>query len=214
MAPQNTIRIYIDTMPVDAPKRRLNGTDLRGLVDPPAERIWLDIDDAQDHPIADAEIIALEHDMRFFTDRARTIYIDKAPYQVRSAVLTEDQLRQIPTPPVPETHGIWKDVVDELDDPIGDGEVVPITDQDRFFTRQLPTRQIHVTVNRRPVVLQGMRHTGESIKEAAITQGVPIKADFLLSRKEDKKFAPVGDDEQIRVRAGDEFRALDGDDNS
>lgn len=74
--------------------------------------------------------------------------------------------------------------------------------------------RIAVTVNRRPVTLRGHEQTGRSVKDAAIAQGVPIQTDFLLSRKRGNKFRPVADHEQIHVDADDQFRAIDGDDNS
>ncbi|KJL28827.1 multiubiquitin domain-containing protein [Microbacterium oxydans] len=211
MAPTDPVRIFIDGKPIDAPKRRLTGAQLRKLTAPPAENIWLDLPDAPDQLVADQETVALTPGMRFFTDQVRTIFIDKVPYQVRSATLTEDQLRAVTTPPIPETHGVWKDIPDEVDDPISDGEIVPIADGDRFVTRVITIR---VTVNRQAVTLDGRRHTGQQIKDAAIAQGVAIGPDFLLSRKNGQKFRPVGDDEQIRVKRDDEFRAVDGDDNS
>ena len=214
MAPQDNIRIFIDGEPVEVTHRRLTGAQLRTLVSPPADNIWLDVVDAQDEPIAPTDVVAVERDMRFFTDRTRTIYIDKVPYEVRTAALTEAQLRALPTPPVPHDYGIWKDIPDDLDDPIKLGELVTIANGDRFFTKPLPQRQIHVTVNRRPIIIQGARQTGTLIKEAAIAQGVQIQVDFILSRKVSSKFKPVGDDEHIRVHDGDEFRANDGDDNS
>ena len=211
MAPSDPVHIFIDSKPVTATKRRLTGAQLRALTDPHAEHIWLDLPDAQDHLVGDLETVSLTPGMRFFTDQARTIFIDKAPYQVRSATLTEDQLRAVTTPPIPETHGVWKDIPDEVDDPISDGEIVTIADGDRFVTRVITIR---VKVNRQLVMLEGRRHTGQQIKDAAIAQGVAIGPDFLLSRKNGQKFKPVGDDEQIRVKRDDEFRALDGDDNS
>ncbi|WP_288967936.1 multiubiquitin domain-containing protein [uncultured Microbacterium sp.] len=211
MAPTNPVHIFIDSTQIAVPKRRLTGAQLRALTDPPAENIWLDLPDAQDHLVGHQEIVALKEGMRFFTDQARTIYVDKVPYQVRSASLTEDQLRAVTTPPVPETHGIWKDLPDELDDPISDGEIIAIADGDRFFTRVITVR---IAVNRQPVTLDGRTHTGQQIKDSAIAQGVAIGPDFLLSRKTGQKFKPVGDDEQINVKRNDEFRALDGDDNS
>lgn len=215
MAPQDNIRIFIDGEPIEATHRRLTGAQLRTLVSPPADNIWLDVVDAQDDPIAPTDVVALEPDMRFFTDRPRTIYINKAPYEVRNAALTEAQLRALPTPPVPDDYGIWKDIPDDLDDPIKVGEIVRIANGDRFFTKPLPKRHIHITVNRQwSVTIDGARQTGASIKEVAIAQGVPIQLDFLLSRKDGSKFEPVGDEEHIHVHDGDEFRALDGDDNS
>ena len=214
MAPKDNIRIYIDGEPVEVKERRPTGAQLRVLVNPHAENLWLDVADAQDHPISPTETLAIERDMRFFTDRPRTIYIDKTPYEVRSAVLSETQLRAVPTPLVPDDHGVWKDIPDDLGDPIEAGELVTITNGDRFFTKPLPQRDIQITVNRRSITIHGARQTGASIKEEAITQGVPIKGDFLLSRKVGPKYKPVGDDEQIRIRNDDEFRANDGDDNS
>ena len=214
MATADNIQIYIDGVAVDPGHRRRTGQQLCALVEPNADHIWLDLDDAQDHPVAADETVRLENGMRFYTDRARTIVIDKVEYEVRSGFLTEQQLRELPEPPIPATHGIWKDVLDGLDDRIQPGEFVAIVDGDRFFTAELKVRDITITINRQPVVLHGRRHTGQEIKDAAIAQGVAIGADFLLSRKTDKKYKPVGDDEQIRVEPGDEFRALDGDDNS
>ena len=215
MASQDNIRIYIDGEQNDVKERRLTGAQLRRLVSPPADNVWVDVVDARDEPIAPTDVVAIEPDMRFFTDRPRTIYIDKIPYEVHTAVLTETQLRAFPTPPVADDYGIWKDIPDDLDDPIEPGELVPIANGDRFFTEPLPRREIRVTINRQwSVIVHGNRQTGLSIKEAAIAQGVPIQMDFLLSRKHGPKFQPVGDDEHIRVHDSDEFRALDGDDNS
>lgn len=214
MAPIEKARIYIDGESIEVKERRLTGAQLRTLVTPPADNLWLDVNDAQDHPVEPTEPVAIENNMRFFTDRPRVIYIDKVPYEVRTAALTETQLRELPKPPVPADHGIWKDIQDDLDDPIETGEIVAIINGDRFFTKPLPQKKIHVTVNRRPVTIHGAAQTGLSIKETAIAQGVPIKIDFLLSRKDGLKFKPVGDTENIRVRKDDEFRANDGDDNS
>lgn len=214
MAPIEKTRIYIDGEPIDVKERRLTGAQLRTLIAPTADNLWLDVNDAQDHPVAPTEPVAIVKGMRFFTDRLRTIYIDKVSYEVRTAALTETQLRELPTSAVPADHGIWKDIQDDLDDPIETGEIVAIINGDRFFTKPLPQKRIHVTVNRRPVTLHGAAQTGLAIKETAIAQGVPIKIDFLLSRKDGPKFKPVGDTENIRVRNDDVFRANDGDDNS
>lgn len=215
MAPQNNLQIHVDGEPVTVTQRRLTGTQLAALVAPPAEHVWLDIDDAQDQPIAPDDVVALKPDMRFFTDRPRTIYIDKSPYTVRTAALTDHQLRALPTPSVSEDYGIWKDIPDDLDDRVESGELVRIVDGDRFFTKQLPKKELRVVVNRKhEVIIQGRRQTGASIKEAAIAQGVPIQMDFLLSRQDGPKFSLVADEEHILVRDGDQFRAVDGDDNS
>lgn len=215
MAPESSAQIFIDGEPINAKRRRLTGAQLAALVHPPAENVWRDVTDAQDQAIGHSEVVAIEHNMRFFTDRPRTIYIDKIPYQVRTSALTEAQLRSLPAPSVPDDYGIWKDILDDLDDPIKTGELVPVVNGNRFFTKALPKKELRVIVNRKhTVTIHGARQTGTSIKEAAISQAVPIQMDFLLSRKDGAKFSPVGDDDHIRVHDGDEFRAVDGDDNS
>ncbi|MDO3399179.1 hypothetical protein QWI29_03990 [Mycolicibacterium neoaurum] len=214
MAPDDSIRIYIDAVPIDVHQHHLTGTQLRELLNPPADHVWLDVADAQDQPVAATERVMIQRDMRFFTDRPRTIYIDKVPYQVNTAVLTESELRALPTPAISEDFRIWRDIPDAQDEPIGAGEVVRVAEGDRFFTAPRHHRDIHITINRRQVTLSGPRQTGLSIKEAAIAQGVPIQLDFLLSRKQGPKFWPVGDHDEVRAHNGEEFRANDGDDNS
>ena len=41
--------------------------------------------------------------------------------------------------------------------------------------------KVEVTLNDKPVVFDGSKQTGESIKKAAINQGVNIKEEFVLS---------------------------------
>ena len=75
--------------------------------------------------------------------------------------------------------------------------------------------KIEITVNDKPVVLEGVKQTGAGIKKAAIEQGVNIKEDFLLSIElGGGKTNLVGDDKEIEVREGDRFLAIEDDDNS
>ena len=75
--------------------------------------------------------------------------------------------------------------------------------------------KIEVTLNDKPVVLEGSKQTGESIKKAAINQGVNIKEDFVLSiERGGGKTDLVGDDEFIEVHPNDRFLAIENDDNS
>ncbi|MER5494873.1 multiubiquitin domain-containing protein [Streptomyces sp. NPDC002490] len=65
------------------------------------------------------------------------------------------------------------------------------------------------------MILPGRELTGLEIKQAAITQGVPIDAGFQLSVKRGNgRYEVVDDDEQIRVRRNQEFLAVPPDDNS
>ena len=75
--------------------------------------------------------------------------------------------------------------------------------------------KIEVTVNDKPVWLEGSKQTGESIKKAAIEHGVNIKQDFVLSiERGGGKTDLVGDDKFIEVHPKDRFLAIENDDNS
>ena len=54
------IHIYIDGEQVRVPRRRLSGAELRALVSPPADTIWVDVPDAQDRPVAPDQVIELQ----------------------------------------------------------------------------------------------------------------------------------------------------------
>ena len=72
-----------------------------------------------------------------------------------------------------------------------------------------------VTVNHKPVVLDGAKQTGASVKKVAIEQDVNIKEDFVLSIElGGGKTKLVGDDEEIVVNEGERFLAIENDDNS
>ena len=75
--------------------------------------------------------------------------------------------------------------------------------------------KIEVALNDKPVVLEGSKQTGESIKKAAIEQEVNIKQDFVLSIElGGGKTRLVGDDEFIEVHPNERFLAIENDDNS
>ena len=75
--------------------------------------------------------------------------------------------------------------------------------------------KIEITLNDKPVVLEVSKQTGESIKKAAINQGVNIKEDFVLSIElGGGKTKLIGDGEFIEVHPNDRFLAIENDDNS
>ena len=75
--------------------------------------------------------------------------------------------------------------------------------------------KIQITLNDKPVVLDGSKQIGESIKKAAIEQGVNIQDDFVLSLElGGGKTELIGDDEFIEVRPDSRFLAIENDDNS
>lgn len=76
-------------------------------------------------------------------------------------------------------------------------------------------KTITVTVNGKPVVFHDEHATGLQIKEAAIAQGVNIKADFkLFLNREGHKPEAIADDQKIELKKGEKFRAVSPDDKS
>ena len=73
---------------------------------------------------------------------------------------------------------------------------------------------VTIKVNGQPVVLPDRKVTGQQIKGAAIAQGVAINPTSALFRITGQAQHPVRDDDEITVHDGQEFRAVDADDNS
>ncbi len=74
---------------------------------------------------------------------------------------------------------------------------------------------IEVTINKRAVVLDDSKVTGAEIKAAAIAQGVPIQADFVLFEvKGGRHLKQVGDQDRVTLQNGDQLQAVAPDDNS
>jgi hypothetical protein len=76
-------------------------------------------------------------------------------------------------------------------------------------------RTADILLNNKKVRLPKHRITGAEIKSAAIEQGVPIQADFLLWwERGGGREQQVGDHTTILVLDGARFTAIGGDDNS
>jgi hypothetical protein len=78
--------------------------------------------------------------------------------------------------------------------------------------------QVHtvtITINERPVPIEGPRVTGLQIKEAAIAAGLPISVDFMLTEElANGRSKVVGDADVVTVNKNSRFDAVAGDDNS
>ena len=75
--------------------------------------------------------------------------------------------------------------------------------------------EVVVLVNEREVSLAGHRHTGLEIKQAAISQGVPIELDFVLSIEcGPRQTKIVEDNELVTITRHSRFVAIPDDDNS
>jgi sarcosine oxidase gamma subunit len=74
---------------------------------------------------------------------------------------------------------------------------------------------VDISVNNRPVRIEGPKATGLQIKEAAIAQGVPIQLSFQVSEQlGDHKTKIIGDTDPVTLHEGAKFVAIANDDNS
>ena len=79
----------------------------------------------------------------------------------------------------------------------------------------MSAKPFEISVNRKPVEVEGPVVTGLGIKEASIEQGLPIELDFQLAVVEaDGKERIVGNSDKIDVREFKTFFATASDDNS
>jgi hypothetical protein len=96
---------------------------------------------------------------------------------------------------------------------IRDDEIVEVTDETRFLA-DVEIITIHVNGPHHPVRVEGRHQTGLSIKEAAISQGVKIKLDFILLEVGHGPSRPIKDDEPVEVNDHSKFDAIPDDDHS
>jgi hypothetical protein len=75
--------------------------------------------------------------------------------------------------------------------------------------------KVVIHVNERPVRLEKRNVTGFEIKQAAISQGVPIQQNFLLMKElGGGRTEVVGDADRVKVDDQSRFVAVHPDDNS
>ena len=78
-----------------------------------------------------------------------------------------------------------------------------------------PSQMVTITVNEAPADILGPQVTGLQIKEAAISQGVPIELTFVLSEElPHHRTRIVGDADVVTVNPTSRFLANANDDNS
>ena len=86
---------------------------------------------------------------------------------------------------------------------------------DKDVKGEIDDGKVEIALNDKLVVLNESKQTGESIKKAAIEQGVNIKENFVLSLElGGGKTELVGDNDFIEVHPNDRFLAIEDDDNS
>ena len=79
----------------------------------------------------------------------------------------------------------------------------------------VPLKPFQISVNRKPVKVEGPLVTGLEIKEASIKQGLPIQVDFQLAVEDGQGTRRiVGNADKVDVREFKTFYATASDDNS
>ena len=74
---------------------------------------------------------------------------------------------------------------------------------------------VTITVNEKPVEIEGPKASGLEIKQAAIAQGVNIEVTFVLSEElGNRRTRIVGDTDVVAVTKHSRFVAVAPDDNS
>ena len=144
--------IIIDGVTYPVPYGDITGQELRELPTPAVVDLWLELPDAQDVPVPPHSTLTITSDLRFFTNQPVTIFIDAAPYRVPAGAITEQQLRELTSPAIPDDHRLYRDIRDDLDDPITEDEIVVIMDGERFFTKNPVPTHFQIIVN-------GTKHT-------------------------------------------------------
>jgi hypothetical protein len=147
----NTARhatIYIDGDACEIPAGRRTGAEIRALVSPPAAGLWLVVGDAQDREMSPDAVVTVVEGMRFYTCENITIYLDSTPYRVPAGTVTEQQLRDLPTPPISEEFVLFHDIPDALDRRLAPNEILEVADGARFFSvREHHSRDVTIIVN-------------------------------------------------------------------
>jgi hypothetical protein len=80
---------------------------------------------------------------------------------------------------------------------------------------QASTHTVTITVNNRPVIVEGPRVSGLDIKQAAIDQGLTITLDFVLSEiRPNGRPRIIGNEDEVTVNKNSAFTAIADDDDS
>lgn len=151
MGTMQRVTIYIDKHPHPAESRRYTGAQLRALLSPPANDLYLDVDDAQDRFVPPDAVISLTEGMHFFTSLVVTIYLDAVPYTVPIGTVSEEQLRALPSSALRPEFELFLDIPDALDRRLSRGELLEVRGGERFFSkRKNVTRKVTIIINATP----------------------------------------------------------------
>lgn len=153
---QHTVTVHLDGEPVELP-RAVTGNELAAAAcSPPAPHVWIDVPDGADRLIGPEDDLRLTAQMRFYTDKPRTVFLDGQPYTITTGSMSEAEIRTMPTPHLGPDVRIWIDVMDKMDEALRPGAFLHVIDGVRFFSRA-PQLQIFVNGRKRTVTTSRLR---------------------------------------------------------
>lgn len=162
---------------------------------------------------ADLRGSGVEKFIAFRSDRAFRFLLDGREYEWGLEVILEPVLREIAH--VPDDEVIVLEQRDTPDQVLDDGVEIRLDGRGVEHLRTAPRPKVTVKVNTKPVELPRGLNTGAQIKAAAIAAGVQIKPDFILHLEgHDGVDQVIGDHDEIFIRGGECFDALDNHEDS
>jgi hypothetical protein len=183
------VTIYIDHVAHPVSPGRHTGAQIRALLTPPARDLFWDIADAPDQAVAPDAVVTVSDGMRFFTMEPVTIHLNAHPYRVRPGAITEQQLRDLATPPIGADQAIWRDIPDANDRRLAHGELIEVDGGERFFSAPERHHEITIIVNTRPKRVAQHELTFQQLVELAFDEP-PTGENVLFTITYSKAVAP------------------------
>ena len=183
-------------------------------------QLTVELPDGRARSVGDSEEIAIHNGERFVSiksDGRVEVMVNNKPVTLEGARQTGSNLKRAAIRQGVEIAMDFLLIVEPFDGQkrvVRNDEEIVVHDGLRFISIEKDKR-VEVTVNDHPVVLEGVRQTGLSVKRAAIQQNVQIEESFVLSIElGGGRTKLVGDEEEIVVQNGERFLAIENDDNS
>lgn len=133
------IHIQIDRADYTVHQRVMTGQELRRVPAPPIGPDWElfeVVTGGPDRKIGDGEKVEMRDGQHFVTVERVDLHIqiDRVHYTVHQRVMTGEELRHVPTPPIGPDRDLFEVVPGGTDRKIADNDKVEIRDGKRFFT--------------------------------------------------------------------------------
>jgi hypothetical protein len=151
-------------------------------------------------------------------DRTLRFFVDGLSMEWPKEAITGLEVKRLVNRAPPDELVVVLERGDQPDLEIDDAELITLGAVGVEKIRLKPVKKtvvIYVNGKKNPVKISRGLHSGLSIKQAAISQGVKIQTDFILSlEKENGDTDIIGDGDEVRVKDGQNYTAVADDDTS